>query len=266
MSPGPPGGSRDGVVNGFHQFRSTAVGRAAAPFNDESGNPGGELLLTEPSQNVGEFGTTVGVEDLGGSQCRLRIHPHVQWSVLGVGKPTLGLIELHRGNPEIEQDPVNGTRCAETTVIQGSSNSVITRMHQLDPVAEPLKSSPGDGQRVGVPIQSDQSQAGKLGQEPLGMATGAEGGVDENRARTICRPTSEGRCQKLEATVQQDGNVPGVLGHHTTSGLTGPHPSGEVPVRHEPGVGEVRQGRFGQGPHQTGAGFRRRAIECHPPR
>ena len=88
------------------------------------------------------------------------------------------------------------------------------------------------------------------------MAAGAQGGVDEYGAIAVGAASRQRGRQKLDAAVEQDGNVAVgargvvVFGHRIASGGG---PCTEVPVRGRgPGVGEVRQGRFGQRPRCMG--------------
>ncbi len=80
--------------------------------------------------------------------------------------------------------------CPVTGFGQHALDPVVAGAHQHDPVAERCQPLAGDPQGVGVAVEADQPQAGQLGEEPLGVPAGAQGGVDEDgagRRRRCCR-------------------------------------------------------------------------------
>ena len=56
-------------------------------------------------EDVGEFRLRRLVHEVGRADA-LALHPHVEGAVLPERKPALGLIELHRGDPDVEDDTV----------------------------------------------------------------------------------------------------------------------------------------------------------------
>ena len=107
------------------------------------------------------------------------------------------------------------------------------------------------------------------------MSAGAKGGIDEHRTGSIGVVPRQRRGEQFDAALQHHGHMPEVIrpeiiwlvGHRNTSPGLEKHVGGgsardgrpctEVSVRsHEPGVGEVRQGRFGQRPRCTGMRLR----------
>jgi hypothetical protein len=69
-----------------------------------------------------------------------------------------------------------------------------------------------DPQGVWVAIQPDESKAGQLGEEPLGVPTGTEGRVDEHGAGPVGAVPGQRGLEQFDAAVQQDGNVSVVRG------------------------------------------------------
>ncbi len=137
----------------------------------------------------------------------------------------------------------------------------------MHPVAERGQPLPRDAQCGGVAVEADQPQTGQIGEEAFGVPARTERGVDQHRTRTRRVASGQRGRQQLDAAVEQDRNVSVILafeirGHRSTFDcvdprLVGSRPAGgpcnEVPVRGRgPGVGEVRQGRFGQRPRCTG--------------
>ncbi|GKU34116.1 hypothetical protein NJB14197_10570 [Mycobacterium montefiorense] len=108
------------------------------------------------------------------------------------------------------------------------------------------------------------------------MPARAEGGIDEYGAGSVGVLAGQCRGEQFDAALQQHRHMPEAIrpeiiwlvSHRNTSpGLEGHvgtrdgpeegRPCTEVPVRsYEPGVGEVRQGRFGQRPRCTGMRLR----------
>lgn len=90
------------------------------------------------------------------------------------------------------------------------------------------------------------------------MTTGPEGGVDQDGAGAVAVMTGQRGSEKFDTSVDQHGNVsvptgPGCCINHGRTSERMDGPCTEVPDRiREPGVGEVRQGRFGQRPRCTG--------------
>ena len=69
-------------------------------------DPPGEPLLAVLPQHPGQLAGRVGVHDVGGRRPGRRVHPHVQRRVLRVGEAAPRLVQLQRGDPEVEQHPV----------------------------------------------------------------------------------------------------------------------------------------------------------------
>ena len=146
--------------------------------------------------------------------------------------------------------------CPITGFGQHALDAVVAGADQHDPVAELREPLAGDPQGVGIAIEPDDAQSGELGEEAFGMPACAEGGVDEDRAAAVGVLPGERGSQQLDTAVEQDGYVSVIAGaarilRHRN--LCDEGPCTEVPVREPgPGVGEVRQGRFGQRPRCTG--------------
>jgi hypothetical protein len=157
---------RAGGVEQLHQLPCGGERLAGAPPDDLARDLEGEALLAEVPQDSGQLLGVEGVDDLGGGQRGVGIHPHVQWRVVGVGEAALGEIQLHRRDAEVEQHAVH------CLVVALGPVAVVTGADERDPVAERRQPLPRDAQRGGVTIEADQPQSWEVGEESLGMAAG----------------------------------------------------------------------------------------------
>ena len=82
-------------------------GHQRTPTNDFGRDPTGKALLAQFGEHGGQLGLGVGVQHLGRGEVLTCVHPHVERRVLGVGEPATGLVELHGGDAEVEEDPVD---------------------------------------------------------------------------------------------------------------------------------------------------------------
>ena len=81
-----------------------------------------------------------------------------------------------------------------------------------DPVAERRQPLAGDPQRGGVAVQADQPQAGQFGEEALGVAAGAQGGVDQHGAGAVGAAPGQRGPEQFDAAVEQDRDVAVIVG------------------------------------------------------
>ena len=207
MPAGPPSTDWNRVVEDLHKFTGAGQRCARAPFDDECCDPGGEFLLAESAQDIGQAGAVIGVENFGRSQLGVRIHPHIQRRVLGVGETPFRTIQLHRRDAEIEQHTIHRIRCRKAGFGERRRDSVVSRADQIHPFAEGLEPSRRDRQRRGIAVQSDQPQARKLAQESRGMSAGSDGRIDEHGAGSVRATRGQYRGQQFHTAFQQNGNV-----------------------------------------------------------
>jgi ABC-type sugar transport system substrate-binding protein len=102
-------------------------------------------------------------------------------------------------------------KCVGQPIVSGSD--------QRDAIGEGRQPLGGTGQGIGVTIETDETKAGELGEEALGVATGAKGGVDQHGSGPVGRVTGERRGEEFDAALQQDRNVSvvGRVNHDGTS-------------------------------------------------
>ena len=126
--------------------------------DDRLDDPPGVLLLAVRAQDAHQFAGRVGVEHVGGARARRLVHPHVERGVLRVGEAAVGLVELHGGDAEVEQDALDA-RDAEP--VEHLGQLVVDRVHQRGAVGvggEPLA---GESQRLRVAVEADQPAVGE---------------------------------------------------------------------------------------------------------
>ncbi|MCY1235978.1 hypothetical protein D9M72_486120 [compost metagenome] len=171
---------------------------------DCAGNAARLLLFAEKTEDADEIGDLGTVDDIGGRNARGR-HAHVERPLLLEGEAALCLIDLHRGNADIEHDAVQplGRR------IGGKFGEL--RMNKLQP-STPL----GDlllagGNRRRVAVERDDVGAGL---EDCGaVAARTEGAIEDDLAGR--------RLERRENLRQEDGNVTNrsAFGFRNTSAL-----------------------------------------------
>ena len=104
---GPPG-----VVPGRPRPRRRAdrcvIGARDRARTMARGDPARPRLLAELEDQVGELLLGQPVHEVGCGR-PLVAHPHVQRSVVAIAEPTFRPVELHRGDPEVEEHAVDRT-------------------------------------------------------------------------------------------------------------------------------------------------------------
>src|SRR3954470_15370547 len=138
---------------------------------DHAGDAAGVTLFAEEAEDAGKVARLETVDDIGSTQARLR-HAHVERSVAAEGKATLGLVELHGGNADVEHDAIG----AFYLVVERRE----WRLHQLQPAAGlRLEVAPGRD-RIWIAVDGNHGRARR--QDGLGVAAGAERAVDHDVA------------------------------------------------------------------------------------
>src|SRR5699024_473774 len=102
---GAAGRRGDGVVKQLDEPTRGGEGFTLAFPEDRGGDAAGETLVAVGGEDAGDVAVRVPVEDVRGGRARGRVHPHVQRRVHAVREPAVDLIQLHRGDAEVEQRP-----------------------------------------------------------------------------------------------------------------------------------------------------------------
>ena len=141
-----------------------------------------------------------GIYDIGGRlRSGIRIHAHVQRSVVHKGKASLRTVQLQGGHSQIRDDPVHGV---PTRLGQGGLEKPEGHVRGHDPLS--IRGEPRAGciQSLPVPVQTEQPRpAGGQLHDPSGMAAKTQGRVQIPAARPGRDPVHD--------LVQHDRNVTG---------------------------------------------------------
>ena len=105
-------------------------------------------------------------------------HPHVERAAEAKREAAIGLVELHRGHPDIHHDAVdrqNALRCANLgqigKAVLDQRQPAVRLIHQIEPGRD----------RCAVAVDADHPCAGEIENGPA-VAAGPEGGVDIDAA------------------------------------------------------------------------------------
>ena len=79
------------------------------------------------------------------------VHAHVERGVLGVREPAVGLVELHGGDAEVEEDALDAR---EAEPVEHVGELVVDGVHQGGPVAEGGEPLAGEAQRLLVAVEA----------------------------------------------------------------------------------------------------------------
>ena len=82
------------------------------------------------------------------------------------------------------------------------SDLVVHGVHERDPILEAGEPLPRDAQRVGVAVETDQTDVREALEQSLGVTAHAESGIDEHRSVGL-----QGGSEQLDAAVEQYGGV-----------------------------------------------------------
>jgi hypothetical protein len=177
--------------------------RDGARLHDLAGVPGGELLLAVLEEDAAQRPLVVLGDDAGRGEGRRRVHPHVERGVPRVREPPVDAVELHRRHTEVVQDARDG---GDAEIREHGRERIRHRVHEVRAPGERPQPLRRQAQRIRIPVDPDQGEFGEPPQEGLRVAAQAEGAVDHDGAGPL-----EGRCEQLEATLEQHGRVQGVV-------------------------------------------------------
>ena len=178
----------------------TIVGELAGPLDrpggdDRPGDAARLRLLAIMEEDVGDLGFVGAVDEVGGARPVLA-HPHVERPVGLEGEAALGLVELHRGDADIERDAVD-----RVDVAVGKRLT-----HPGETLRHKRQALPARGQRLAIPdrfgIAIESEDAGRpFVEDGLGVSARAERAVDMGLAG--------GDGERLDDIVDEDGDVRG---------------------------------------------------------
>src|SRR5439155_23691893 len=152
-----------------------------ARVDDGPGDAAGVRFLAVSPEQRSELGRVQRGDELGGGHAATSIETHVERPAGPEPEAPGPVRELGAREPEIEEQAVDGAearrRCDVCEIPE-------VGLAQDEPVAEARSEAtidPGDGRPVGVETQEAAIRVGRL-QDPLGVATAADGGIDLDAA------------------------------------------------------------------------------------
>jgi hypothetical protein len=202
MRPPTAAGRRDGGVEDGDEVRRRRERGLTPSTDDLLRDAAGELLLAVARDDPAELGLVEVGEQVGGGRAARGVHPHVERRVLGVGEAAVLLVELERGDAQVHEHALDRARAVARVLGRDGVDGVVRRVDADEAVAEAGEPLAGEGERLGVAVDPDDRQPGEACERALRVAAHAEGGVDEDGARTVDR-----RGEEVEATVEKDRQV-----------------------------------------------------------
>ena len=193
---------------------AVAIGRDAPGVDDRPGDARRLGLLAVAPEERGQLGRVERGEQVRGGDAAGRVEAHVERAAGAEAEAALAVGQLEARQAEVEQAAVDG---AEAAVGRDLGQLAEVRLAQDEPVAEARPESrldPGDRRRIGIEAEEAAIGVGGL-QDPLGVPTAAQGGIDVKAA-------GSGR-EHLDDLLHQHRQVPFV---HLSSIRTNRIPSG----------------------------------------
>ena len=170
----------DGGIAALIAETSSAGGLDRPALGDLARDRAGPALLAQFADHLGESVLRPLVDHGGRREALRRVHPHVEWRVIGVGEAPLPGVDLHRGHAEVEDDPV-GPDALPAQALEGGDEVGAQEAGSRRGIGGELAPALLRGR---VAIDRDQLA---LGADPLrdqaGVAAAAEGAVHERLAR-----------------------------------------------------------------------------------
>ncbi|MNC36511.1 hypothetical protein D3C75_850350 [compost metagenome] len=185
------------LAGGFHS-------RLLPGLDDDRGDSSGEFLLPVFEENPRQLRFRPFIHNLPGCQRGGLVHPHVQLRLLMIAEAPLRIIQLGRGNTQIQQNAVHlghtVSRQRNPRLLQSLPDIAEIRFHQCDPGAEGQQLLTGKSQRRIILVQTDQpALRSQLGGDPLAVARPAQGAIHIDAVGPYGKP--------LHSLFLQNGNM-----------------------------------------------------------
>ena len=167
----------DDFFDRLGQRERFAKRRFLAQLDDLAGNAARGRLFAQLAKNPRQLFFRVAVDHLGGGQFPARIHPHVERAVAHQAETAIGVLQLPRGDAEIEhraadlRDPELVENLAGFAEICPAATSRARR--------NSARRSAREFERVRILIEGEHIRAGA--QDRLGMAAAAASRIENER-------------------------------------------------------------------------------------
>ena len=174
-------GRRDGATYGVDEIERPQERPLGTPSHDRAGDRPREPLLAVAGEDAREIRLAPLVHEICGARLGVRIHPHVERGVVGVGEAALGTVELHRRDPEVEQDRV-GAEPALGELLECPRERA-SQHRQLDACRQRAGKRLEVRRRVGIAVDRDDlAAAAQVLREQRGVPAAAEGAIHDRVA------------------------------------------------------------------------------------
>ena len=183
---------------------------------DRPGDARRVALLAVFIQNAFELALRPLIDDVPRAQTAGRVHAHVERSVVHIRKAALRLVELRRGNAEVEEHAVHG---ADAETVKNGGRVAEVAVHELHTVPKRGQPRAGARDRRFVAVDADERSGRQAAGDLLGVAAHTE--------RAVHVDAVGADIQVLDAFVQQHGDMSGVH-QKSSSSITAAMFSGSV--------------------------------------
>ena len=139
-----------------------------------------EALVAVAAQHRDELGDGVVVDDLGGTERLIPIHPHVEGAVVTEGEAALGLIELGGAHAEVEEDR---REAADAERVEGLGQVGEATASDPRTVAERRNGNGGSVDRQLIPVDADEVEVAMGGEHGSGVPPATDGRVEDGPCR-----------------------------------------------------------------------------------
>ena len=165
----------------------------------------------------------IGIEHIRCSNPLACIHAHVQRGVDSVGKPTIDLVKLHRGNTEIEKRTCDallsgaGKNVLRATSTSGCRNlttehlgeRIETHTEGYKAITEARETFFCPSQCIVIAIESNNAELRELLQQIFRVPTGTKSAVDNY---CVVTQRLDARAQQISYSMKQNGDMTKLAG------------------------------------------------------
>ena len=178
--------------------------RFLARGDDGAGDGARMTLFAEDVDDVGEIGLGRPRDHIGRGRA-VMAHPHVERTVEAKREAALGLVELHRGHPDIHHDAVD-----RRDTLRGADLGEIGEavLDQGQPAVRPIDQIEAAGNGGAVAVDADDPGSRDV-EDGAAVAAGPEGGVDIDAAVARARASRPPRGQAREYDAGQPDSCAG---------------------------------------------------------
>ena len=197
-------GDGHSLLNNAYELTGGFQGRVGAGGADGAGDTRCELLFAPVADNAAQLVFAVFVDNNTGGELIFGVHAHVQGRVVGVGEAAGAFVQLHGGDAQVHQDAVDALHAGG---FHGAVNFIVDGVDGHETLTEACQTLTGDGVRLQVAVNTDQNKVFEAFEQRLGVATHAEGAINNVGGAAFLNGALNTGRQQVNAAVQHDGHV-----------------------------------------------------------